>query len=234
MKNSLLPIVFLALISCVDNSRYHEQIENNNILIMDEFNTIQIKLLLNPKKVDRFFSLAKSIKTDYDNIHENYLNKNSQIDSLANNLIEKTMNINTINWGKYKKPNIEDINDVYFEMVQVQYLTLFCLKSLRESINYNEYSTNKFHIESKRNGDKIKLLVCQMDSTDYPTIKIGKLKENTNEFMDTFVSPRYNEFHLEVPINALEDDKIVEGIIIVRTIYGAFDTVKFRSEINRW
>ncbi|GEM_PF-4898310 len=234
MNRFLLIIMSFFLFACNEKGKNESQIRNNSELIKIEFLKIEQQYLLNKTRIQNFYQLAKEIKSGYDIIVNEYLEGKPFNENEANKLIDKFTLINESESREFKIPEMKSIDEESNKIFQIQYLTLYFIKHVKESAFSKDYSTNSFIVEPIKIGDKIKIRISQIDTTMRPCIMIGKLKENKKEFFDNFVMARYNGYYPEISVKDINNSKTIEGLFIIPTIEGRLDTIVFRKEINSW
>jgi len=219
---------------CNEKGKNDRLIRNNSELINIEFHKIEQQYLLNKNRIQNSYQLAKEIKSEYDIIVNEFLEGKPFNENGANKLLDKFIVINESKSKEFKIPEIKSIEDESNKIFQIQYLTLYFIKLVKESAFNKDYSTNSFIVEPIKIGDKIKIRISQIDTTMRPCIMIGKLKENKKEFIDNFVMAHYNGYYPEISVKDINNSTTIEGLFIIPTIEGRLDTIAFRKGINSW
>ena len=230
MKRYFLIMMCFLLFSCTETRNNDPLIRNNSLLIEKAFNDIEGQYLLDKMGTMKYYHFAKDLKSDYEIILNNYFEGKPFEENRLNNLLKKIAAINESESNKYQLPLFETIKGNSFQMIQLQYLTLYSIKSIKELVFKNDFKTNKFQIETIVKGDKIKLIINQMDSTFRPCIMIGKLKENKKGFIGNFIMARYDGIYPEISKKDIPDSKSIEGLFVLPTIGGEIDTITFKKK----
>ena len=177
MKICYIIIACFLLFSCNENRNNNSLIRNNNDLIEKEFSNIERQFLLNNATSKNQYHLAEEIKSSYETFYNKYLHEKHFKKNELNSFLNKIAAANEDEKNTLQVFQVNRINENTLQMVQIQLLTLYTIKSIKESIFSKDFPINKFRIETIKDGDKLKFTINGIDTTTQPCVIIGKLKK---------------------------------------------------------
>ncbi len=220
----------MILLSCKPQKVSKESIEQNDVQIANEFDIIKKKFNTLPSKNYPLFIKSDIIVKSYNELKVEYLQGDLKYDSIFKHIkiLFKT--------GAYRDYtfirsdfNTKDI-DVVFS--RIQFITLIGLKNLMWETHEYEYQSNICDFEVYTDKNKIKIIVSKLDTTEPSQIFIGRLENNSNKFIDTFIQADMWAGYGYISRNVNSEGDSIEGLYIVPTINGNFDTIRFKKKIN--
>jgi hypothetical protein len=119
-------------------------------------------------------------------------------------------------------------------LFQIQNITIYAIKNLREQIYINDYPTNYCQVVAVKENDKfVRLVVSKIDTTSNPKFFVGKLKVDENKFLNSFDSVESRLYgYGRIPINKLDNKNYIEGLLILPRNNCTLDTIRFESNIK--
>jgi len=231
--NRILFVIGLICMSCSTKTSINENLINcNQQLINKQLERFDMLYVTNPQKTEKYHKQARYINENYNKIKSELLSCKIVNDTLINNFIDYLgfIKIDTMKFSDGLA--FRNISNIESKLIQLQYITLYSLMYLKESISKNEYSANTCRIECLKEGDRIQIIASLSDSTVYPNLMIGKLYPNKNRFVDSFIRPEISNGYGYISKKVLKNMNSVEGLYLLKKSDGWFDTIRFDSKIK--
>lgn len=230
MKKVLYLILLSALFSCNSEGISTELIDNNEYLIRESIHFLEIRNSLDPYKAANSHEKTRKILLSYNTISE--LIELGQVDNVTiQNYLNEIEKLDVIKLDFYQN-HVFNYKSTRVLKYQIQNLTLQALHTLKLEFYDTYYSSYKTKILTVKKGNSIEFHPFSIDTLNLPHILVGELKQNTNEFNESFIElGTKNKISLE-ELAKIGLVKNIEGICIYRNFIGKLDTLRFINLIE--
>ncbi len=219
---------FVIFTNC-ENKTYNEQIMfQTEDLLNQELNELEIMFKSNPFKfkdidilvanLDLYISKLEAEENLY---YEDFWQVISEIETKTN----KHYFIPTI-YGTDISGNVSFLNEI-------RTMQLYINEDLKLYVNQNDRTVNFSFFNYKYEGDTLRLLLSQVDTTIKPNIIINRIIKDNSNLIKNPIEPVIHYGNAILVGSEYKDIDYIEGIYCVQTIMGNNDTIKFNLKITK-